>query len=131
VVDIAPTLLEMMGLKSPASFRGKSLMPLIATGGAVNDYVFAGAAFTPSEKNPFFRYNSTIVSARSQKWKLIAERVSLVPGPQDSFELYDLAKDPEELRNVAAQNPEALKELKTAINNWSQEIKAERFVPQL
>jgi len=59
------------------------------------------------------------------------ERVSLVPGPQDTFELYHLAEDPDELRNVADKNPEALKAMKAAINTWSQEIKAEKSVPNL
>jgi len=131
VIDIAPTLLDLMGLKSPSSFRGKSLMPAVTNQMPVNDCVFAGSAFTPSEKNPFFQYNSTIVSARNEKWKLIVERVSLVPGPQDTFELYHLAEDPDELRNVADKNPEALKAMKAAINTWSQEIKAEKSVPNL
>jgi arylsulfatase A-like enzyme len=130
-VDLAPTLLSLLGLKSPDDFRGKSLLPLIRGNPPVNRHVFAGAAFAPSDKNPFFHHPSVIISARDQQWKLIMERLSYSAGPQDSWELYDLKKDPDELTNLAEKRPEAVRELRQAIRNWLKDIKAESFAPDL
>jgi arylsulfatase A-like enzyme len=129
VIDLAPTLLDMLGLKAPPEFRGRSLMPAVTNQVAVNDYVFAGSAFTPSQSNPLFSYPSVIASARNRQWKLIVERVSPATGPQDSVELYELQRDPEELTNVAERNPEVLKTMKTALKNWLQSIESEKLLP--
>lgn len=130
IIDLAPTLLEMTGLKAPRSFRGKSLLASVTNQVAVNEYVFAGSAFTPAQSNPFFSYPSVIVSARSKQWKLIVERVSSPSGPQDSAELYDLQRDPEELANVAEGNPEVLKTMKAAIKGWLRSIGSDRILPR-
>ena len=131
VIDIAPTLLDMLGLKSPASFVGRSAMPAVTNGTAINQYVFAGSAFTPAQRNPFFSYPSVIVSARNQQWKFIAERVSPTTGPRDSAELYDLQRDPEELTNVAAAQPDVVKTMKSVLKKWLESIGSEKMLPTL
>jgi len=131
VIDIAPTLLDMVGVKAPRSFRGQSLLPAITNQVALNQYVFAGSAFTPSQRNPFFSYPSVIVSARNQQWKLIVERVSPAGGPQDTAELYDLRRDPEELNNVAAGQPEMVKTMKAALRSWLESIESGNILPDL
>ncbi len=131
VIDIAPTLLDMLGLKSPASFVGKSALPAITNGVAINSRVFAGAAFTPAQKNPFFSYPSVIVSARDRQWKLIVERVSPTTGPQDSAELYDLQRDPDELTNLAVTRPEVVKTMKSVLKKWLESSGSEKMLPTL
>ncbi|MGI8605359.1 MAG: sulfatase-like hydrolase/transferase [Verrucomicrobiales bacterium] len=140
IIDIAPTLLDFLGQPNPSEFRGKSLRPLLSkTGpgtqqvaeGAVNSHVYAGAAFYPSDRNPFFRHDSIIVAVRNEKWKLIAERLVLPDGPSDSFELYDLGKDSEELSNVAAQQFEVLGELKGRLRDWLRDLGSESVLPGL
>jgi arylsulfatase A-like enzyme len=129
LIDLGPTLLDMTGCPIPGSFAGKSLLPLVTGKADVNPLVFAGAAFTPSGRNPFFRHHSVILSARSREWKLIQERVSFSVGPQDYFELYDLKKDSEELVNVAAQRDAELEQMKRALRQWLEKIKCEQYLP--
>jgi arylsulfatase A-like enzyme len=121
----------MAGLKPLASFRGKSLLGSMTNNAAVNEYVFAGSAFTPAQSNPFFSYPSLIVSARNREWKLIVERVSPPSGVQESLELYDLQRDPEELTNVADKNPATLKRMKDALRIWLRGVDSERLFPGL
>ncbi|MFT3902190.1 MAG: sulfatase [Niabella sp.] len=40
-------------------------------------------------------------------------------------ELYDLSKDPSEENNIAASQPQKVKELKAALDKWKKEVKAE------
>lgn len=129
VIDIAPTLLDMLGIPASATFRGKSLLPAITNNVEVNDFVFAGSAFTPAVNNPLFSYPSVIASVRSKQWKLIIERVTAASGPQDSMELYDIVRDAEEL--TSTRNPEALAKMKAALKQWLQSVQSEALLPSL
>ncbi len=129
-IDLGPTLLDWLGCQAPPTFRGKSLRPLLTDQAVVNEYVFAGAAYTPAERNPFFQYDSVIYSVRNHRWKLIFERLHYSVGPQDAFEMYDLKSDPQELLNVADKNPETVTQLKKVLSNWLTDIKADKFKPQ-
>jgi arylsulfatase A-like enzyme len=128
-IDLAPTLLEWLGCGIPPSFRGKSLHPLIAGNARVNEQVFAGSAFTPSDTNPLFQHQSVAYSVRNERWKLICERLQLSVGVQEQFELYDLKRDPQELVDVSRQNPAELATLKKALLAWLDTIKADKFKP--
>jgi arylsulfatase A-like enzyme len=129
-IDLAPTLLDLMGLPAPTSFAGKSARQAATSGATLNSMVFAGSAFTPNEKNPFFHHNSIIYSVRNERWKLIWERVSYSVGTQDHFELYDVKADPQELKNLVQNQPQVVSELKAGIENWLREIKADAYLPK-
>lgn len=129
LIDLAPTLLDLLGCAVPPSFRGQSLRPAIRDGKAVNAFVYAGSAFTPSAKNPFFRHSSVISSVRSREWKLIHERLAYSVGAEDHLELYDLRNDPQELTNVASQQTEKLQAMKTELLRWFTAIRANKYRP--
>jgi arylsulfatase A-like enzyme len=129
LIDLAPSLLDWLGCPIPGSFRGKSFTNALGNGGKVNDFVFAGSAFTPSAKNPFFRHSSVISSVRSREWKLIHERLAYSVGAEEHLELYDLRRDPQELENLAAQQPAVLGPLKAELLRWFTDIHADKFKP--
>jgi arylsulfatase A-like enzyme len=90
-VDIAPTLLDLAGVAVPAHMQGKSLVPL------------AAGEKTPWRKEWLYEYyeypgwenvrpNRGI---RTERYKLIHYYLE----PQE-FELYDLAEDPGETKNL-------------------------------
>ena len=124
LIDLAPTLLDALGLPAPAGFRGKSLRPLILDGAPVRDRVFAGSAYTPKKNSLWFRDASVALSVRTTEWKLIRERIFLETGPQDFRELFDLRSDPEELKDLSLELPERAKELDGWIDRWLDELGA-------
>jgi arylsulfatase A-like enzyme len=81
--DVAPTILDYCGSTPPPEMQGRSLRRLIA-----------------GEKNPFERSHVLMMDEngrmglRTATWKLLATAVG--------WELYDLAQDPGERRNVMA-----------------------------
>ena len=101
-VDTAPTLLELAGAAPLDDAEGHSLLPLLqGKVKSVNDYIFAEEDIEIPER-----------SVRSQDYKLIR---NLWTGEE---QLFDLGKDPEELHNVAKDNPATVKQLDAQLNEW-------------
>jgi arylsulfatase A-like enzyme len=106
LVDVAPTVLELLGLELPADVHGVSLVPYLERRGG------GGGAGRPA----FTEYGKTpIHTVWSDGWKLVLNPEGLSPycmaeAPEGHYpiaeiELYDLAADPLELRNLAAEEP--------------------------
>jgi arylsulfatase A-like enzyme len=97
-VDVAPTLLGLVGLDAPPTFRGHDLRGLAT--GRVPD---VGPAF------------SAVLTRRMVvrfPFKLIADlRFS-------TAELYDLAADPRERENLASRRPELVASLRDELYGW-------------
>lgn len=97
-VDLAPTVLGLLGLRAADTMRGRDLRP--AATGAVNDF---GPAFS-----------AVIHKKMVVRWphKLIADlRFGL-------FELYDLERDPRERENLADQHEDLVSELRLEVYGW-------------
>lgn len=76
LVDVAPTVLDYVGLPAPAVFAGRSLRPLIDGTGEAKDAVYL--------EGP------DAMAVRTERWKLIVDRETRAET------LYDLAADPGE-----------------------------------
>jgi N-acetylglucosamine-6-sulfatase len=90
-IDMAPTILEAMGLKKPAHMDGRSVIPLL-TGKETEwrDYFLYVYYW---EKN--FPQSPTVFSLRGDRYKYITYY-----GLWDADELYDLQNDPDETINL-------------------------------
>jgi len=84
LLDVAPTILEAIGVPRPTEMRGRSLM---GAGGAEDVY----------SESVYARLHFGCATLRS----LRAGRYKFIEAPKP--ELYDLASDPRELRNLYAQ----------------------------
>jgi arylsulfatase A-like enzyme len=92
-VDVAPTILAAAGITPDVTISGRSFYEQLKSGKPINDEV--GMAELPAKK---------MYAVRVGKLKLIE-------GP-DQVELYDLAQDPHELRDLASARPDEVKRLK-------------------
>jgi hypothetical protein len=72
----------------------------------------------------FSETNGRIHGVRSEGWRLILNPEGSPPGapggpyPIETVELYDLAADPREQRNVATEHPERVEALTAEIAAW-------------
>ncbi len=93
LIDVAPTVVEAAGLPSVPTFTGRSLLPLMR-----------GASLPPrdvrAEIVPTPDLNDTIRALVTGDGK---EKI-LVSAATSTVEIYDLATDPEERKNLAAKN---------------------------
>jgi len=126
--DFAPTLLDLAGVKAPASMQGRSFLPILE-------------GHTPADwrTSTYYRYwmhmahhdNPAHYGIRTKDFKLIfyyglpLDATGALPDPTTpGWELYDLRKDPDERHNVYADPAyaDALKQLKVELLRLKQEV---------
>jgi arylsulfatase A-like enzyme len=102
--DIAPTILDLLGVKTKIAFDGRSLRPLLRGEARTVEPEFYITECTWMRKHGW----------RTPEWKLIH---ALEPDFhfKPEVELYNLVADPGELRNVASKEPEVVKMLEARL----------------
>ena len=107
ISDIMPTVLDLAGIKTPIRFTGRSLAPLLRGKELPRVTEFYITEATWMRKHGW----------RTPEWKLIH---ALEPDFhfKPEIELYNLIKDPMELKNVAAQEPEVVALLQARMQAW-------------
>jgi arylsulfatase len=121
VIDIAPTLYEILGIAPPEVVNGHQQMPIDGTSFA---YTFNDGAAPPEKKVQFFDNNGSRAIYKDGwmactfgpfiPWDTPASvpRVAKWDSAADEWELYNLAEDFSQANNLAATMPEKLDELK-------------------
>ncbi|WP_337177511.1 arylsulfatase [Paludisphaera sp.] len=100
LVDVVPTVLELAGLAPPTSIDDQPRPPLP---GASLAPTFA--ADVPIDREAIYFRHEKNRGLRRGDWKIVAA------GEGSPWELYDLAADRSETRDLAAEHPEKVREL--------------------
>ncbi len=115
LIDVTPTLVDLLGLERPEELHGKSLVPYLER------------PDRPGPDRPAFtEFGKTrIRTVLAGSWKLVDNPDHHVPlcfdgAPADLYpiapaELYDLKSDPEEMQNLAEQLPDRVTALRGLI----------------
>jgi arylsulfatase A-like enzyme len=117
-VDFAPILLDAAGLKVPADMQGRSFLPLLQ-----------GERPADWRQSMYYRYYHYPQHHRVQPhYGVRTERYKLIYFNKiDQWELFDLRKDPHELKNLFKDPAyaETVKELKAELYRLKKELKDE------
>lgn len=107
LVDLAPTLADLCGVKTPDYLDGKSLRPVL------DDLTRSvkPAAFTQVKRGQFLGY-----SVRTERW-----RYTLWADGRQGEQLFDMEQDPHELKNLVgdAGFGEVVKDLRTQVREYA------------
>ncbi len=121
-VDIAPTILDMLGIEAPATVNGIAQMPI------------EGESFAPLISQPgakvergpqyfeMFGHRGIVVEG----WKAVAYHQMGTPFDNDVWELYNLDTDFNECNDLAASEPERLQAM---IDMWWQQADRNKVLP--
>ncbi|UCE87222.1 MAG: sulfatase [Deltaproteobacteria bacterium] len=108
-VDIWPTILDLLGIETPAGVTGRSLVPLMLgeqdgfKGRAMFSQLDGTWGQEDTEPAPF-------VAVTTEDWKMIRHLTT------DRRELFDRIADPRERTNVAQREPEVVRVLDAQID---------------
>ncbi len=108
LIDIMPTVLEILGLPGDGRAQGRSLVPLM--GNAAADGDFNRSAYSEAGFRKW--------AVRSGGWKLIYNA--------GQYSLYDLARDPGETENLAAKEPSRVYGLVQDLMRWRRRTRTDK-----
>jgi len=124
-LDLAPTLLELAGVAPPAAMQGRSLRPLLEGERVPWRDAFLFEYFRETEQAGEARQAPTHFALRTRGAKLV-----LFPGQPGWTQLFDLARDPDETRNLAGA-PEGAARLAALTARFAEEVRAVGLDPTL
>lgn len=124
-VDVAPTLLALAGVEPPATLAGVEQRPLDGAS-------FAATLTDPDAPDPRETQYYKMFGCRAIRhggWKAAVYhpiQVDRPPLEDDTWELYDLAADPAETRDLAAEHPDVVEDL---VARWWAEAERNQVLP--
>lgn len=110
-IDLAPTLLERVGVEGAAGIQGSSLLPMLRgerggdQGTAISESPFLGRRIALTTREA--RYFLTVKGGAS--------------------ELYAYRDDPFEQHDLASEEPDRLRRLRRAVGRWQRGVQSQRY----
>ncbi len=95
-IDVAPTLLELVGIPVPEQMQGRDLL----------------ASDVPAPEFVVSQFGTSLYAVRTTRWKLM-ERTA-----DGRLALFDLVADPKERRDVSRDHPEVVRQLRRQLREW-------------
>ena len=108
VIDILPTVLDVAGIAAPARYQGRAAKPIE---GASFRATFADQAAPPARTEQYFEMGGQR-AYHADGWEAVALHDRGKPYDGDVWALYDLARDPTQIRDLSAEQPGKLADLK-------------------
>jgi arylsulfatase A-like enzyme len=107
LIDLAPTIVDVLGIAKPASWVGRSLVPAM-----VGQDLPPKPAFAELLAAPSWNHKAKAMITADGAWKLFYRQ------DDRRYELYDLAKDREERKDVYTSQKAVAEKLVGELNDW-------------
>ncbi len=115
-IDFTPTVLDACGAATPANLDGRSLLPLLTD---------SKAKETWSDRTVYLQWHRGDAPRPYENSAVITQRWKLVNGK----ELYDLAADPAESKDLAATEANTVRQLRLSYDAWFQDVGSQGYAP--
>jgi len=106
-IDFAPTVLDACGVKTKSAVDGRSLMPLLT-----------GQKTNWSNRSLFIQWHRGDAPRAFENSAAMTQRYKLINGK----ELYDIEKDPAEAKDIAAEQPSVVRQLRISYESWFKDV---------
>lgn len=110
-MDLAPTIADYAGLEPPAAWQGESLRPVVEDDDAKwRDTVVVDHGLYTAQR-----------AVRTDRWKFVRTyHAGMWDGVLPDRQLFDMASDPWEQDDVAAEYPDVVETLETEMVEWAE-----------
>jgi arylsulfatase A-like enzyme len=119
LLDLAPTILSLVGLPPHPQHRGVDLAPLLYGEGELKEPL---PAFTEGKKCSALRFKGYKYIRREPGFDIISRRREGFRPRRVPEELYRIETDPRELHDLTGTEPEVLAEMREAHRRWRDEL---------
>ncbi len=117
VTDLMPTILELTGVDYPATFKGRKIEPMCGRSMAplldgTKKAIYKDTEFVGGEMN-------------GDKWMRQGDLKAVMvsrPYGTDQWQLFNVAKDPGEAKDLSKSMPDKLNELRAAWDDYAKEV---------
>ncbi len=117
-IDVMPTILALAGVEAPADrpLDGADLSPVLLGKGTLAERPLYWASLGNN--------GSRAEAMREGGWKVVVQHPGAAPGSFDNpvVELFHLSEDPEEKRDLAAENAELAGRMAERLRDWYGEV---------
>lgn len=117
LIDLGPTLLELLEVSVPANWLGKSLKWLMCGDRRGDSLLIAEYVLDDDELLPG-QSKREMVAVRTRKWKYIHD------GMNGKNQLYNLSIDPGETVNLYAHEPETVRQFESVVSEHLAEVRS-------
>jgi arylsulfatase len=121
VTDLLPTIIELTGVRAPASRQGLPVQPV--DGVSLAPVLLRDEPSAHTVQYTEFAGNRGLFAGG---WKLVSRHRRGQPVSDDEWQLFDIAADPTETRDVAPEHPEVVRQL---ADRWRREAWANTVFP--
>ena len=124
-IDLTPTLLDACGVPRPqgVTFDGVSLWPFLTGRSPAADWPSRTLFFQWHRGDKPERFRA--FAARGDRYKLVRAEVAGA-AKTSAYELFDMAADSYELKDVSAGHPDEVERLKAAYSAWFDDVSRTR-----
>jgi len=120
ILDLAPTIVALAGLKQADTFYGKPMIPLMKGEGKATKGVISAAIPPGAERELILAY-------RTPKWKYIRTESTVFPNSVLAEELYNLRDDPGETANLIGLETDEVRKFKLEAINALEQLKKSKI----
>lgn len=122
VSDLTPTVLELIGVESPESINGVTQQPIEGTSLAYSFHAPEAPTRKHTQYFEMFGHRGIVHDG----WKAVSLHAFGVAPENDEWELYNLTTDFSEAKNLAAAEPDRLREM---VDRWWVEAGKHQVLP--
>ena len=120
IIDVAPTILEILGIDSPEDVEGRSLVPLLNGKTLLGKPVFTERRFYDEVPEPYLK---------RRDYSVLDGRWHFIQSDARHDELYDVEEDPGEARDLGEDHRMA-EPLRKTLNAWLERLEPRYGAPE-
>ncbi|MHC4457166.1 MAG: sulfatase family protein [Planctomycetota bacterium] len=132
LIDVLPTILDVLGINFSKHLEGRSLLPLIKGDIGGSDFIYCETTdgYRKQTKGRIRGVEGRIKGVKGKQFAIRTKEWKLIRTPTTSgiyYELYNLDRDPEEIHNLTGKNIDIENQLRARLAQFVQKYETSPY----